>query len=153
MWFVFGWQLSQITLVYKIFSHTADIGLALRAADLNNLFREAAIGWKHLVLENSLTRGKETRRIRLTADDPEDLLVQWLSELNYFLMVEQWVFHEVAELNVETSPKWRLTTAITGERFDPAHHYIYFEIKAATYHQLHIRKHGRAYETRIVFDI
>lgn len=139
--------------MYKILSHTADIGLDLRAADLNNLFKEAAKGWQHLVLEDSRIQGKERRRVRLGADDPQDLLVQWLSELNYFLTVEQWVFYEATELTVENSGEWTLTAVISGEHFDPQQHYIYFEIKGVTYHQLRIHNTSRGYQTRVVFDI
>ncbi|NOX36269.1 MAG: archease [Calditrichaeota bacterium] len=140
--------------MYRIIAHTADTGLEVEAPSLEELFREAAKGWKVLVLEDSPTRPREQKRIRLTASDREDLLVQWLSELNFLLNVRFWVMHDVISLQLtHRGEHWHLQAEITGEPFDDKRHYIYFEIKAVTYHQLQIRQEDGTYKTRIIFDI
>ena len=135
-------------------SHTADIGIEVSGQTLEELFQEAARGWKALVLEDAKTEGKETQIIHLEAEDINDLLVQWLSELNFLLTTRQWVFHEVESIKIDTSKKpVELLATITGEPFQNSKHYIYFDIKAVTYHQLNIQQNSNGYSTRVIFDI
>jgi SHS2 domain-containing protein len=140
--------------MYKILAHTADIALEVQAGDLESLFRDAARGWKEIVLEDAETASQQTRTIKLSSFEPEDLLVQWLGELNYFLTVHQWVMHEVSELKLHSpEDEWRLKAQITGEPLNPQKHYIYSDIKAVTYHQLDIKKVNGEYRTKIIFDL
>ncbi|RMI19918.1 MAG: hypothetical protein D6681_02630, partial [Calditrichaeota bacterium] len=76
-------------------------------------------------------------------------------ELNYFLTVDFWVLHDVVRLtlNHRTENRWELTAEVSGETLDPERHYIYFDIKAITYHQLSIQEENGCYRTRIIFDI
>ncbi len=135
-------------------THTADVGIEVSGKTLEELFQEAARGWKTLVLENAPTQEHERREIHLRATDINDLLVQWLSELNFFLTAQQWVFHDVVSLAIKTTGKtYRLSAIVAGEPYDPEKHYIYFDIKAVTYHQLNIQYKGGQYTTRVIFDI
>ncbi len=140
--------------MYRIIAHTADTGLEVEAASLEELYQEAAKGWKELVLENAPTQPVDWKHIQLSASDREDLLVQWLSELNFLLTVRFWVLHEVAAIHIHPQAGgWQLQAKISGEPFDNKRHHIHFEIKAITYHQLRIRQENGRYHTRIIFDI
>lgn len=140
--------------MYKILAHTADIGLEVAATSLPELFKEAARGWKHLVLEESPTREKHTVTIRLKSVEPEDLLVQWLNELNYLLTVKYKILHAVESIRIrKTDAGWQLSAVISVDDFDEHIHEIHFEIKAVTYHQLNIQRDGRLLKTKIIFDI
>lgn len=140
--------------MFKILAHTADIALEVQAHDLNALFIDAANGWKNIVVENSETQLRNVRKVKLTSLEAEDLLVQWLSELNYFLTVHQWIMHEIKRLNIRTTEdRWTLEAEVGGETLDSERHYIYCDIKAVTYHQLNIEKIANRYQTRIIFDL
>lgn len=140
--------------MFKILSHTADIALEVQAANLEALFTEAARGWKEIVLEDSQTRPAETRSVRLSSPEREDLLVQWLGELNYFLTVQRWVFHQTEQFALhEAAGEWALEAKVSGEPLDSQRHYIYCDIKAVTYHQLKIQPTGEGWKVRMVFDI
>jgi SHS2 domain-containing protein len=140
--------------MYKVLDHTADVALEVQAGDLETLFIDAAKGWKVVVLEDSETSFQQTRAVKLTSFEPEDLLVQWLGELNYLLTVHQWVMHEVWDLKLKTPlDEWHLEAQIAGEPLNPQKHYIYSDIKAVTYHQLDIKKVDGEYRTKIIFDL
>ena len=57
--------------MFELFEHTADVGLRIRAADLNGLFAEAARGLFSLIVENmdDVRPGRQCT-YRLEADDP-----------------------------------------------------------------------------------
>lgn len=140
--------------MYKILSHTADIALEVQASTLPELFVEAARGFHDLLLEDAEVRPGRRRQIELRSDAPEDLLVLWLSELNYFVTVHAWLWREVENFSLAAEEGiWRLTATVSGESLDEARHYLYFDIKAVTYHQLAIVETPEGVQTRIVFDI
>lgn len=141
--------------MFKIISHTADIGIEVEAVDWEQLFKEAARGWKALVFEDSSIQGKENKPVNLEAQTVEELLVDWLNELNYFLTVHFWVFDKVLNLRISQTGEmgWKLQAEVSGEPYNQDRHYIYFDIKAVTFHQLQIRYDNGKLKTRIFFDI
>lgn len=140
--------------MFKVLSHTADVGIEVSAESLTALFIEAARGWKYCVIEDSPTQPLEDRKIHLTAPNLEDLLVQWLNELNFYLTVDQWILHEVTGCDIEfVDSEWSGDFLISGEPLDFRRHEICIDIKSVTYHQLEVRKLNGHYKTRIIFDI
>jgi len=70
--------------MFEHFDHTADLGLRVRAATLEDLLADAARGLLAMHVANpEAVRPLQTRTIELAADDPSYLLFDWLSELLY----------------------------------------------------------------------
>ncbi len=146
--------------MFKVISHTADVGIDVSAESIEDLLAEAARGWKYSVIEDSPTEEKEEREVQLSAANLEDLMVQWLNELNFYLTVKQWILHDVVQCQIRSDdPQFRKESEyvanflITGEPLDYEKHEICVEIKSVTYHQLEIQKVNKEYKTRIIFDI
>jgi len=140
--------------MFKIISHTADVGIDVSGSSLEALFVEAAHGWKQCVIEDSLTKAVEERKVKLSAASLEDLMVQWLNELNFFLTVRHWILHDVIEAKISLENSGcELNFLINGETADYKVHEICMEIKSVTYHQLQIQKMGNGYKARVIFDI
>ena len=140
--------------MFKIISHTADVGIDVTATSVKELFIEAARGWKYCVIEDSPTKADEIRNIRLSAPNPEDLMVRWLNELNFYLTVREWIINDVIDGKVDSRDSiWKLDFLIDGEALDYQRHEICMEIKSVTYHQLHIKRSNNQYQTKIIFDI
>ena len=69
--------------MFETFDHTADLGLRIRAADLNSLFAEAAKGLLSLIVANlDDVRTVDTVMFEVAGTDVEYLLFDWLSELS-----------------------------------------------------------------------
>lgn len=140
--------------MFKIISHTADVGIDISAESVKELFIEAARGWKYSVLENSPTKADEVKNVKLSALNPEELMVRWLNELNFYLTVKEWIINDVLEGKINLAGTiWRLDFLINGEKLDYQRHEICIEIKSVTYHQLCIKKSKNQYKARIIFDI
>ena len=56
--------------MFKVLAHTADIALEVQGDDLNALFIDAARGWKNIVIENSETRLRNKRKLKMTTSAP-----------------------------------------------------------------------------------
>lgn len=140
--------------MFKILPHTADVALKISAPTVDALFAEAARGWKALVLADAAVIFSEERQIQLEGQDGEELLVEWLSELNYWLNSQRWVTGSVDAIQVlEKESGWWMTARVSGEALDPTRHHLEMEIKAVTYHQLKVEFVENTYRATIVFDI
>src|SRR3954469_12580516 len=119
--------------MYEHFEHTADLGLRVRAADLNTLFAEAGLALFSAILEDLGTVvASQSLEIRLAGDDREYLLFDWLRTLLYHFDAEHLVF---ARFDVTVNEQG-LTATAGGEPLDRTRHELGHEVKAITYHAL-----------------
>jgi SHS2 domain-containing protein len=136
--------------MYETFEHTADLGLRVRAADLDALFVEAAQCLFSAIVED-LATVRPTQRInmQLDGDDREFLLFDWLRKLLYHFDAEHLLFGKF-EVHVTNQG---LTGSAWGEPLDRARHNLEHEVKAITYHELCVEKVGDAWEAEVIVDI
>lgn len=136
--------------MYEFFEHTADLGLRVRAHDLNGLFRDAATGLFAMVVEE-LPRRRPTssRAISVRGRRHDYLLFDWLNELLYVFDTERLLLGgfetEVSESGiVATASAWPW-----DERFDRPLH----EVKAITYHALRVEPVEEGWLAEVIVDI
>ena len=137
----------EITKRWQEIEHTADLSLRVWGEDLRALFEHAALGMMSL-LGGETSPGGDTLResIKLRAPDYEMLLVDWLTELLYLIedrgiLISRVAVTCVSGMVIEAEVSGGHATSIDKH------------IKAATYHNLSIRRTGEGYETTIVFDV
>lgn len=132
---------------YRIFDHTADIGIEAEGKDLAELFRNAARAMFDVAVELKTIEPKEPQEIEVESEDASILMHHWLSELLYWFTARGWVFSrfEFDEIG-ETGLKARAY----GERFDDAKHHLRTDIKAVTYHQLEVKP---GWSARVILDL
>lgn len=138
---------------YITIDHTADLAIKVSGESLKDVFITAVAAWRELVLGDSSIRKREFRRLNIEAQSVEELLVNFLSEINYFFQVRKWICQEVIQLEiVKEQDTFFLNANLSGENFTLNRHEVQSEIKAVTFHQLKIAYNGNQYSTIIVFD-
>jgi SHS2 domain-containing protein len=136
--------------MFETFEHTTDLGLRVRAADLNDLFAEAGRGLFSIVVENPTEiRPQSTRSVELKADSLEQLFFDWLAELLYLFDAQQFVLCTFAVELAGAS----LVAKVSGEASDRARHRLLRKVKAITRHGLVVRPSGRHWEAEVIVDI
>ena len=136
--------------MYETFDHTADLGLRIRAADLNTLFAEAGLALVSALVEDPGTVSPaRTLDIRLGPDDLDYLLFDWLKELLGRFEEERMLF---CRFDVQVGDKG-LSAACHGEPFDPARHELCHEVKAITYHGLRVEPADGGWLAEVIVDI
>jgi len=130
--------------------HTGDTGLDIRADSLEDVFRYGALGMFEIIAPGNDFKPREKMTVALEGADTEELLVNWLSELNVLLQTESFALAEIESLKIEHN---RLKALVSGEEFDPERHSMEVEIKAVTYHMLKIEKTTAGWTARVIFDI
>lgn len=136
--------------MYEYFEHTADLGIRVRAADLNGLFTEAATALFAAVVDGldtvCLTQSVE---IAVEGTDREYLLFDWLRELLFRLDADHLL---LARFDVAVTGSGLKATA-WGEPIDPARHVLAHEVKAITYHGLRVEQDPDGWIAEVIVDI
>jgi SHS2 domain-containing protein len=136
--------------MYETFAHTADLGLRVRAADLDTLFVEAAQCMFSAIVEDLATvRPLQKIDITLQGDEIDFLLFDWLRQLLYHFDAEHLLFGKF-EVHVTDAG---LTASAWGEPLDRARHNLEHEVKAITYHGLRVENLGNEWEAEVIVDI
>ena len=126
------------------------MGLRIFGESLEELFENAACGFFWLITGLENVEEKVRVEISVEAQDKEELLVRWLSELLFRFEVDGLLFRKFKVL--EISPKILNATAL-GERFNPDRHELKTEIKGVTYHQLKVEHVHDGWITEVIFDV
>ena len=141
--------------MFEHFDHTADLGLRVQAATLEELLAEAGRGLLAMIVANPQeVRGSQSRSIEMSAAGPAYLLFDWLSELLYAFESEKLLLSEFQiELDESQSPL-RLRATCRGEPMDTARHTMDHEVKAITYHGLDVRRNDDGtWQAEVIVDI
>ncbi len=133
---------------YEELDHTADIRLRVRSQTLDSLFGETAEAMMKIVYGESRP-GNEARTIELDAENTEELLIDFLSEVLFLSEVDYLVFSSI-DVNLASN---HLRALLVGEPFDPERHRGGTEIKGISYSGLKIVKGDEGYVLDILFDV
>ncbi|MFO0816194.1 MAG: archease [Gemmatales bacterium] len=76
--------------MHEVFEHTADLGLRIRAASQAELFAEAAIALRELLV-SSVVHEKLEHHVSITNSEPALLFFDWLNELLYLFDAEGYI--------------------------------------------------------------
>jgi SHS2 domain-containing protein len=136
--------------MFETFDHTADLGLRVRAADLDSLFAEAAECLFAAIVEDlSTVRPAQAVEVRLQAEDREYLLFDWLKALLYHFNAGHLLFRRF-EVKVTDGG---LEGRAWGEPLDRGRHELSHEVKAITYHGLRVEQTPAGWEAEVIVDI
>jgi SHS2 domain-containing protein len=136
--------------MHETFPHTADLGLRVRATDLQTLLAEAGQAlFSALVANLDTVQPVELVEYHVAGDDYDYLLFDWLNELLYGFQKERIVF---SRFDVEVDDSG-LTARCLGERLDTERHVLDHDIKAITYHGLQVVERDGCWQAEVIVDI
>ena len=136
--------------MYEVFDHTADIGIRVQAARVDELFAEAARALFSLIVANfDSVQALQEISVHLAAERLDELLFDWLAELLYTSDVRRMVFAQFTP-SVQGN---QLNATAKGEPIDPARHRLDREIKAITYHGLKLEHDGQQWLAQVILDV
>jgi SHS2 domain-containing protein len=135
---------------YEQFPHTADIGVRVYGKDLKELFANAAFAMFDIIADLEGMKVSAAKDIELKAANYEELLVAWLDELLYNFYTKWVIF---SDFRIEELDEHHIKAKALGRSVGENKNRLKAEIKAATYHDLNIKKTADGYEVEIIFDI
>jgi len=135
---------------YELLEHTADLGIKVWGTDLNELFIHSAKAMYELIASPKNIKPEELFEVKIEAQDRDQLLRDWLSELLYYFNVKNILLCSFSITDIEDTS---IVSTVKGEKIDPKRHDLMREIKAVTFHSLNIEEEYNKLATDIIFDI
>jgi SHS2 domain-containing protein len=93
---------------------------------------------------------RQTRGLEVSSEDPEALLVEYLSAILNVIEADRFA---VRTVSVVAADQGSVKARLSGEPLDPARHEILREVKAVTYHQTKIAREGGQWIGRVILDV
>ena len=138
----------------KEFDHTADTGILASGETLPALFANLAFGMLSLITTDPGQQENHNKFIELTASSLTDLVVAWLSEINYILQVDHFLVTGIEVKSFRSTPDTvSISAVLLGCNSRHYENDFKTEIKAVTYHQLECEQKEDEYVARVIFDI
>jgi SHS2 domain-containing protein len=133
---------------------TSDVTFVARAPTLPALFDRAAAALLSLEVENpDAVRAELRTRVRLEEPDLELLLLRFLNELIYLRDARRLLVC-TASLQISQERPWAaLEGELGGETIDPARHFLATDVKAATAHQLAVKRQDGGWSAQVTLDV
>jgi len=135
---------------FEILDHTADVGIVAYGRDIEEVFCNAALALFSLITEPESIQEKSHFNLKVSSDERDSLLVEWMNELIYCFDTKHFLFNR---FDIESLTQNELKATCHGEDFDPMKHKIKRGVKAATYHMLSLDRNNDGYKARIILDI
>jgi len=135
---------------YKLIDHTADFGIHVFGSNAKTLFSNAAYAMFDLITEIETLKGLESAHVKVSGDDWPDLMVNWLREVLFFWNGREKLVKETLILSLSEN---ELTAKVDFDPYVPGHNEIKTEIKAVTYHQIHVNSGPVGWEAKVIFDV
>lgn len=135
---------------YQLIEHTADIGIKTAGKDLKAVFKNAAVAMFEIIAWKSGAKIKKpvSVTIKQKADNTEDLLVIWLNELLSLSAIKEVIFDK---FRINKLNKGTIEATVSGTSIK--NYLPKTEIKAATYHEIKVRKVKAGWQAQVIFDV
>ncbi len=136
--------------MFTFFDHTADLGIRMEAATLNELFADAGRAVTAMLLDDSATVAPTiTESIEVAGNEVDYLLFDWLRELLMRFETRKMLYCQFNVVVTETG----LTATVAGEPLEPGRHPLGHEVKAITYHGLSVEQSAEGWIAEVIVDI
>ena len=139
---------------FEEIEHTADIGILASGDTLPELIANLAFGMLHIITGDIEDQVIIKRTIKVEGPSLTDLIVGWLSEINYLLTVNHFLSTGIEVISIDqTFGNFILSAHLYGKDSTPIESNFKTEIKAVTYHKLICEKRDDEYIGQVIFDI
>jgi SHS2 domain-containing protein len=130
--------MSQEGVRYQVVPVTADVAIRALGGSLDELLANAAWGMFDLICDSATVAPERAWGLVVTAEDPETLMVDALTELLVLFETEGVLAARVDADVTHEGPAWEARLTVVGETHRPGHHELLHHIKAVTYHRLEV---------------
>ncbi len=129
---------------------TADVAFEAYGKDLNELFANAALAMFEVIVNTKQVEPKIERKVEAGGNDLQSLMFDWLNKLLVFVDSENLAFSEF-RVKIDEK-KFKLEAICKGEEMKREKHETRTHVKAATYHQMEIKK-NKIWKAKVILDI
>jgi SHS2 domain-containing protein len=131
----------------------ADTIVEAYGESLEEAFENSALALVNIMFEVDKVVPNKSIRIEIQENDIENLLYSWLEKILLLMLTDEFIPLEFdASINKEKS-KIALIANVKGENLDYRRHVYKIEVKAITYHEMHIKQERDNFNIRYLVDL
>lgn len=137
---------------YRFTDHTADVAVESEAETLADLFRLNYDALREVLYGTCAiddTGFHDELKITLSEDTDEELIINFLNEMNFVINVKKLYCGHLKGISVENH---RLSCSLKFQE-NPENFSLKHEVKSVTHHGVYISFENGSYKTKIVYDI
>ena len=139
---------------FEEIEHTADIGIFARGDTLPELIANLSFGMLHIITGEIEVQTINKRTIKVESPSLIDMIVGWLSEINFLLIVNHFFVTGIDMIKIDQIfGNFIISADLYGKKSKSIESTFKTEIKAVTYHKLICEKRNDEYIGQVIFDI
>lgn len=133
----------------------ADVGFIATGDSASELFAASAMAVIEAMVNPVSVGTNWTREVRLSGEQVDELLFDWLHTIVFLKDAEAVVFHDVHTLvNYDSGAGlWRLSATLIGDRVDANRQELRTDVKAVTKHLYEVKEEEGTWSARVVVDV
>ena len=135
---------------FEILEHTADKGVAATGKTIAEAFENAAYGMFALFVDPEAYEPTGQREVVVEADDIEQLLWKWLSELHFIFEVDRVLPLDFKIIAISDT---KLEANISVRPFADDIEWLGSPVKAITFHQLKVEQTDKGWRVQVYVDV
>lgn len=135
---------------FTILEHTADKGIYAKGRTMGEAFEAAAYGMFSLFVNPKNYVPTASREVQIYADDREQLLWKWLSELIFDFEVEKRLPLDFRITDIDDT---HLTAKVYYRKVGEDIEFRGSNVKAVTFHQLEVAEKDGIWHVQVYFDV
>ena len=129
----------------------ADIAFEAESDSISGLFESSALALSDIMVDPRTLGSQTTRTVKVSSDDLDTLLYDFLTEIIVIKDVDSLLFRETRVL--VASDQKSLEATMKGETIDREKHLLRNDVKAVTMHMFGVRREGASWKATVVLDI
>lgn len=129
----------------------ADIAFEAESDSVNGLFESSALAVSDIMVDLETLRSETTKKVRISSEDLDRLLYDFLTEIIVVKDVDSLLFREI-KVEVAADQK-SLEATMKGEPIDRDRHLLRNDVKAVTMHMFGVRREVNLWKATVVLDI
>ncbi|MBS3094948.1 archease [Candidatus Pacearchaeota archaeon] len=135
---------------FKFIPHTADIKFQAFGKSIEEVFENSVYALISGMLNEKRKKAKKeiVKKIRVSGNDAESLLYNFLEEFIYLFDSENFLVSEVKKIKIE---KNKLVAEVSGEEISDKK--VTNQVKAITYNEMFIKEESGNWIAQVVLDV
>lgn len=139
--------------MYKILENDSLKTVNIKADKLDLLLVDIASSLKEFVFGNITTKPIALRNIYMIEYTLEELIIQWIGELNRQIVHHDWIFNDFRKLIIkEEQNKFTLRADLTGEGVNSGKHKMLYDTTYLNIKNLSVEKNLNEYIASFDFE-
>jgi len=130
----------------------ADVAFEATGKTIEELFVSCADAFSFISANPGKIQPKDRVEIKVDAENIQDLLYNFLSELIFIKDTDQMLFGKY-EVKIRRTKNYQLTAWAYGEKIDSARHELKDDVKAVTLHMFEVKQTEKEWQAKVILDI